>query len=49
MIYKVQVALTDVRQVEIESDKPLEWPEIKRLAEEKARREYGVHDEIDAD
>lgn len=49
MKYTVQVALTNVRQVEIESDKTLEWPELKRKAEAKAREEYGEHDEISAE
>jgi hypothetical protein len=46
MKYIIQVALTNVRQLEINVDGPLTLDAIERVAVKQARREYGDHDEI---
>ena len=47
--YHVQVAMTDMRQVEITSNDGLEFPAIKKLACEKARSEHGEYDLVEVE
>lgn len=49
MTYHVHVAVTQMQWVEIESEKPLDWAEIKKLAEAQAQQEYGEDAVVSAD
>jgi len=47
--YRVIVAMTNLFQIDIESSEGLEYPEIKRRACEKARRQNGDYENVEVE